>query len=112
MNLQVKKKRKSRSGNSTLKKHLVIAALGASKTKKSFFHSKHNSLRYHTGSYNKATVAIANKLARVVYKIIKDEKVHFKDLGSDRGDVKLNQAKRLAQKLKKMGYDIKLEQVQ
>jgi len=89
-----------------------MAAHAAIKKKGSFYQAKHNSLRFKLGSYNKATVAIANRLARTIYHIIKEEQLHFQDIGSERGDPKNRQAKRLITKLRKLGYDVTLTQTQ
>jgi hypothetical protein len=59
------------------------------------------------GSANKAKVAIANRLARVIYKVLGGSK--YKDLGYMRGDPREDQIKRLVKQLKTLGVDIKHE---
>jgi len=88
---------------------LITAALSASRTKGTFYQAKHNSLRFKLGSYNKATVAIANRIARAIYFIIKEAETHFVDLGAERGDSRIAKASRLARKLKAMGYEVELK---
>lgn len=72
--------------------------------KKSFYRSKYNKLRFKLGSANKAKVAIANKLARVIYKVLGG--AQFKDLGYMRGDPREDQIRRLVRQLKTLGVDI------
>lgn len=91
-----------------MKSYLVQAAHGAIKKKDSFYRAKHNRLRFSLGSYNKATVAIANKLARVIYHIVSDPTVKYKELGEIRADKVEEQKKRAINKLKKLGYDVVL----
>ena len=52
-------------------------------------------------------MAIANRLARVIYKVLGGSK--FKDLGYMRGDPREDQIKRLVKQLKTLGVDIKHE---
>ena len=56
------------------------------------------------GSKNKAKVAIANKLARVVYMVLKGAK--YKDLGYMRGDPREEKIKKLLTQLRALGVDI------
>ena len=87
---------------------LVQAANGAILTKGSWYRAKHNKLRFQLGSYNKATVAIANHIARALYHIISNVDERYCDLGENRADPKQNQVSRLVRKLEVMGYDVKL----
>ena len=80
---------------------LIQAAQGAVATKKSFYRSKYNKLTFRLGSKNKAKVAIANKLARVVYKVLAGDK--YKDLGYRRGDPREQQIKQHLAALNKLG---------
>lgn len=106
MNLRVKKRSQTRHGNPALKKILIQAAQGAIKKKNSYFRAKHNQLRFKLGSYNKATVAIANRLARVIYHIIKDKNARYKDLGQNRVDTTEQQIRRNIAKLKSLGVQV------
>ena len=88
---------------------LVQAAKGATKKKKSFYHAKYNSLRFQLGSHSKATVAIANRLARTIYYIIKVPEERFKDIGEQRADPREKQIKRAVAKLKQLGFNVELD---
>lgn len=57
------------------------------------------------GSANKAKVAIANRLARTIYKVLGG--AEFKDIGYKRGDPHEDQVRRLVAQLKNLGVDIK-----
>ena len=52
--------------------------------------------------------SIANKLARVIYHIIKDPKDRYKELGEIRVDKVEQQTKRAVSKLKALEYDLVL----
>lgn len=56
------------------------------------------------GSKNKAKVAIANRLARVVYKVLAGSQ--YKDLGYMRGDPKEEKIKRLFTQLRALGVEV------
>lgn len=103
MSLQVKKRSKCRHGNPHLRKLLVQAAHGAKMKRGSFYRAKYNKLVFRLGSANKAKVAIANRLARAIYKILSG--APYKDIGYKRGD----QVRRLVAQLKNLAVDIKHE---
>ena len=107
-----KKRAGTRKGNAALKEALVQAALGASRKKGCYFHAKHNALRFRLGAFNKATVAIANKIARVVYFLIKDPFAKYKDLGTERVESKENLAKKAVKKLQTLGYEIQYSKLE
>ena len=84
---------------------LVQAANGAVKKKKSFYKSKYNRLRFRLGSMGKAKVAIANRVARVVYKVLGGKE--YKDLGYARGaERNEKKIKHLLSQLKNMGLKV------
>lgn len=56
------------------------------------------------GSANKAKVAIANRIARAIYKILAGDK--YKELGYMRGDPKEHKIKLLIKQLKNLGVDV------
>ncbi len=58
-----------------------------------------------TGSANKAKVAIANRLARSIYKILGGQQ--YRELGYMRGDPHEIKIKRLVNQLRALGVDIK-----
>lgn len=70
----------------------------------SFYRAKYNKLVYRLGSANKAKVAIANRLARTIYKVLGGKP--FKDIGYMRGDPHEQQVRRLVAQLKNLGVDI------
>ena len=73
-----------RSGNPYLQSTLFECALGAVRTKGSFFRAKHQ--RLERGRSKKASIfAIAHKLARAVHRVL-TERVDFVDLGEDHVD--------------------------
>lgn len=82
------------------------AATGAVKTKNSFYRAKYNSLIFRLGSKNKAKVAIANRMARAIYHIIKYPAARYKDLGEVRVDTQEQQIKRAIKKLEKLGVKV------
>lgn len=71
----------------------------------SFYRAKYNKLVYRLGSANKAKVAIANRLARAIYKILGG--APFKDIGYMRGDPHEQRVRRLVAELKNLGVDIR-----
>ena len=58
---------------------LIQAAHGAKLKRGSFYRNKYNKLKFKLGSANKAKVAIANRLARTIFKVLGG--ASFKDLG-------------------------------
>ena len=73
-------------------------------SKKSFYRSKYNKLSFRLGSKNKAKVAIANKLARVVYKVLAG--ATYKDLGYMRGDPREQKIQSHLKSLRALGVNI------
>jgi transposase len=100
-----KKRAKTRRGNPHLRKLLVQAAQNATKKRGSFYRSKYNKLKFRLGSANKAKVAIANRLARAIFKILGGE--NYKDLGYMRGNPDEEKIKGLVMQLKNLGVNIK-----
>ena len=84
---------------------LVQAAHGAKLKRGSYYRAKYNKLVFRLGSANKAKVAIANRLARAIYKILGG--APYKDIGYMRGDPHEEQVRRLVGQLKKLGVDIR-----
>lgn len=75
-------------------------------TKGSFYRSKYNKLVFRLGNKNKAKVAIANKLARVTYKILSGGTT-YKDLGYLRGDPREQKIQKHMRARKALGVDIR-----
>ena len=84
---------------------MVQAAHGAKMKRGSFYRAKYNKLVFRLGSANKAKVAIANRLARAIYKILGG--APFKDIGYMRGDPHEVQVRRLVAQLKNLGVDVR-----
>ena len=99
-----KKRSKTRYGNPHLRKTLVQAANGAIQTKGSFYRSKFRRLKQRLANGNKAKVAIANRLARAVHKVLGGNT--YKDIGYMRGDPTEKQIEVLVRKLKSLGVSI------
>jgi len=99
-----KKRSRCRKGNPALRKILIQAAHGAKMKRGSFYRAKYNKLVYRLGSKNKAKVAIANRLARTIYKVLGGSP--FKDIGYMRGDPHEEKVKRLVAQLKSLGVNI------
>ena len=106
MNLLVKKKSKCRHGNPNLKKCAIQAANGAVKEKNRFYQAKANKLTLQLGSRNKAKVAIANKIIKVIFRMFNDKSLSYKDPGLPKARTPEKQIKNLLNKLKKLGVDI------
>ena len=90
-----------------MRKLLIQAANGAKQKRGSFYRSKYRKLSSRLGSANKAKVAIANRLARAIYKVLGG--ANYKDLGYMRGDPLGKQVELLVRKLRKLGVNIKHE---
>jgi transposase len=102
-----KKRTKCRQGNPHIRKIFIQAANGAKQKRGSFYRAKYRKLAARLGSPNKAKVAIANRLARAVYKVLGGSP--YKDLGYMRGDPLEKQVENLVRKLRSLGVDIKHE---
>jgi hypothetical protein len=103
--LRVKKRSKCRKGNPHLRKLLIQVAQNAKLKRKSFYRAKFNKLKFRLGSANKAKVAIANRIARTIYKIMAGDK--YKEIGCMRGDPHEMKVKELVGKLRALGVDIR-----
>jgi hypothetical protein len=90
-----------------MRKLLIQAANGAKQKRGSFYRSKYRKLSARLGSANKAKVAIANRLARVIYKVLGG--AVYRDLGYMRGDPLEKQVESLVRKLRSLGVDIRTE---
>ncbi len=100
-----KKKSKCRKGNPHLRKLLIQAAHGAKQRRLTFYRNKYNRLKLKTGSANKAKVAIANRIARAVYKVLAGEK--YRELGYKRAMDHEKKIQGLINQLKALGVEIK-----
>ena len=69
-----------------------------------FYRAKYNKLVFRLGSAQKAKVAIANRLARTIYKVLAGDK--YKELGYMRGDPHEIKVKQLVGQLRALGVNI------
>jgi hypothetical protein len=102
-----KKRARSRFGNPYFKRALIQSATGAVKKKDSYYKAKYHKLTLQTGAKNKAKVAIANRIARAIYWIIKEEQRRYQERGNV-GAVRNRETelKRLMKKVVALGYDV------
>lgn len=83
---------------------LAQAAHGAKMKRKTFYRAKYNKLVFKLGSANKAKIAIANRIARVIFKILAGDK--YKDIGYMRGDPHEAKVRMLVNQLKALGVNV------
>jgi len=102
-----KKKSKRRKGNPHLARILIQVAQNAKAKRGSFYRAKYNKLRFKLGSANKAKVAIANRIARAIYKIIAGD--DYKEIGYARACENEDKIRMLVNQLKALGVSIKHE---
>ena len=95
-------------GNPWLKATLIEAAKAASRTRASFFHAKRNRLVKRMGA-NKANVAIAHTLLRLIYRMIKTG-VTYREAGSDFYDERGRETiqRHLVKRLKKLDFHVEI----
>ena len=93
-------------GKHHLKTIMIEVAWAAVKTKGSYYREKYYRLKARRGA-RRAIVAIAHRLLKAVYHIIRDG-VSFKDLGEGFLDQDNQQArlKRISQQAQKLGYQL------
>jgi len=85
----------------------VQAANAAKQKRATFYRAKYNKLRFKLGSANKAKVAIANKLARAVFKILAGDR--YKEIGYGRAKEHEDKIEILINQLKALGVNIRHE---
>jgi len=102
----VKKSSKTRHGNKNLKAILTELAWGATRTKKSYYKAKYESMIARRGK-KRALIAIGHKILCASYHIIKNKEA-FKDLGYEYliERKKKNRLEYLKRELKEHGYKI------
>ena len=83
---------------------LVQISHNAKNKRGSFYRSKYNKLKFRLGSANKAKVAIGNRMARSIFKVLAGDS--YKELGYLRGDPKEDQISQLVQKLRSLGVQV------
>jgi hypothetical protein len=106
MRVPVKKSSRTRQWNKHLEATLTELAWGATRTKKSFFKDKYESLVVRRGK-KRTLIAIGHKILCASYHIIKNKEA-FKELGFEYLAVrkKKNRLEYLKRELKENGYKI------
>ena len=72
-----------------------------------FYRTKYNRWKLKLGSANKAKVAVANRIARAVYKVLAGDR--YKEIGYQRALDHEDKIKRLVNQLKALGVNIRHE---
>lgn len=90
-----------------MRKTLVRASQGAVLKRGSFYRAKYNTLKFRLGSANKAKVAIANRLARTIFKVMGG--ASYRDVGYMRGDPREELIKKKVRQLKALGVNIEYD---
>lgn len=101
-----RRKAKVRHGNRYFKRILGQAAKSATQKDGSYYQAKYRKLVLQTGSRMKAIIAIANRICRTIYYLIRDPNERFKDLGWLRVDNPEATLKRAIGKLKALGLTV------
>ncbi|MBX7232130.1 MAG: hypothetical protein K1X29_08605 [Bdellovibrionales bacterium] len=95
---------RSPHGDTYKAKILVQVAQNAKSKRKSFYRAKYNKLVFKLGSKNKAKEAIANRIARSVYKILCGG--NYKEIWYNRGDSHEAQVRKHVSALKALGVNV------
>jgi len=97
-------------GNSLIRLYLVQSAQAAVKKKNSHYKLIYNKFRFQLGSHNKAKVAIANRISRMVYNVIKNPIFHFIELGEAKKVNMEKEKNKALNKLKALGFEVSLKE--
>ena len=99
---------KTRPGNATLCKTLVLAANAAARSKNSYLAAQYNRLAARRGK-KRAIVALAHSILVAVYHIL-SRREPYRDLGGNYFDERKRESvtNRLVRRLEKLGYDVAL----
>ena len=102
---------RTRKGNKNLKSTLVQCANNAVKHKDTFYYAQYQRLSIKRGK-NRAKVAVAHSMLISIYYMIKENKEYI-DLGAEFYNRfnKEKKANSYIKKLKELGYDIQIEQI-
>ena len=101
-----RKRARIRHGNRYFKRIMVQAAKSAVRTDGSYYQAKYRRLVFQLGSRMKALVAIANRMCRALYHIIRGPHTRFKDLGALRIDNVERAIKRNIGQLRALGLNV------
>lgn len=99
---------KTRPGNPTLSKTLVLAAHAAARGKNTYLAAQYHRLAARRGK-GRAIVAVAHSILVIVYHILKRQEP-FRELGGNYFDERKRESvtNRLVRRLEKLGYDVAL----
>jgi transposase len=99
---------KTRPGNATLCRTLVLAANAAARSKNSYLAAQYNRLAARRGK-KRAIVALAHSMLVAVYHIL-SRREPYRDLGGNYFDERKRESvtNRLVRRLEKLGYDVAL----
>ena len=86
-----------------MRKILIQAAQNAKAKRGSFYRAKYNKLKFKLGSANKAKVAIANRMARAIYKILGG--AEFKNIGYRRASENEDKIKNISKSVESVGSE-------
>ena len=84
---------------------MIQISQNAKQKRNCFYRSKYNKLKFKLGSANKAKVAIANRIARAIYKILSGDR--YKELGYGRAKEHEDKVRILINQLKALGVNIR-----
>lgn len=101
-----RRRTRTRHGNPAFKKILIQLTRGAVKKKESCYRAKYIKLTMQLGSKNKALVAIANRIARVIYHLLSTPGLKYRDIGPQRVNGIEQQIKRKIGQLKALGLEV------
>jgi transposase len=102
---------KTRKGSKALKRAMIQAVQAAAKTKNTYLSAFYHRVAARRGK-KRAIVAVAHKLLRIAYHVIKNE-CPYHELGADFFDKRDRDftARRLTQRLEKLGFAVSLNDV-
>lgn len=94
-----------------LRRALCQAAWGAARTKDSYFQAQYRRLAGRRGK-KRAAVAVGHTLLEVIYHLLKDPTVQYRDLGGDYFDHldPKRLCRHLVKRLESLGYEVTLAQ--
>lgn len=106
-----RKRTRIRKGNVWLKRTLTQAAWAAARKKDSYFRAQYRRLAGRRGK-KRAAIAVAHSLLIVIYHLLKNPQLEYKDLGEDYFDTldPKRLCRHLVKRLESLGYEVTLQQ--
>jgi transposase len=100
---------RTRKGNPWLRRAFCQMAWAATRKQRSYFKAQYRRLAGRRGK-QRALLAVAHSMITVVYHLLKDPKLEFRDLGEDYFDKRDAEQtkKQLIKRFNKLGYDVTL----